>query len=102
MTGAYQLLKSPHQFEGEGDKISHKNADSVISYFLGRMVLSNGSKPWMNLHTPLVCVFVQVCVCTGVWAKRKGDLREAKNKVRKLAFAEIKCHALSQIKYFIK
>eukprot|EP00069_Balaena_mysticetus_P013620 bmy_02554T0 len=28
MTGAYQLLKSPHQFEGKGDKISHKNADS--------------------------------------------------------------------------
>ena len=32
-----------------------------------------------------------MCVC----AKRKGDLREAKNKARKLAFVEIKCKALS-------
>ena len=69
MTGECQLLMSPHQFEGEGDKRSHKNTASVISHFLGRMVHWNRSKPWMNLHIPPVCV----CLPKekGIWEKQR-------------------------------
>lgn len=65
-SGACQPWKSPCHSEGEGDKISHKNTSLVISYFLVRMLLSNGSE---CAYSTSMCLCEYACTCTCVCAR---------------------------------
>lgn len=44
MTGTCPPLKSPHESEGEGDKMSHRNTSLILSCFLVRLLLSTGNQ----------------------------------------------------------
>lgn len=96
MTGTCQLSKSPHQYESEGDEITHKNTSLVLSQFLVRLVLSVGSQARSeSAHSMRMSVCMCVCPVHGcICARRKGSLREAKDKVRKWTFVESECQAL--------